>query len=292
MMLKAMATVVGNGVGEFIGMDTKNRETPSGMAMRLQVKIYITKPLKRALRVSCSNGQSTMVTTFTYECLSNFCYRCGILGHLLKDCRIQFDIEASSSEVSEDTLEWGEWLHTAPLNQTSQIIGGSLENGYGHRVFVDRRRTLDSGGESSNSISGNRINDVSMQHSNALIVASNMETEQLDMEGVQKMIPLSPKSLQPTIFSTQVNIKDGKPPISPSIKQNQFFQTSQPLYTHSLNATTPSNLLPNVAQLTHFSILPDSIICNFILKLTKTHLSYPSPIILAFQLFVLLAHYY
>lgn len=73
MMHRAMATVIGNGIGEFIDLPKGKDKTEEGMFLRIKVKIDISKPLKRALRVKCVNGESIMVT-FTYERLPNFCY--------------------------------------------------------------------------------------------------------------------------------------------------------------------------------------------------------------------------
>lgn len=83
MMHRAMATIIGNGLGEFINLDTSSKSLNDGMVMRIRVKIDINKPLKRALKVKCANGEA-LIVTFTYERLPNFCYRCRIIGHLLK----------------------------------------------------------------------------------------------------------------------------------------------------------------------------------------------------------------
>lgn len=104
--------------------------------MRIRVKVDITKPLKRALRVKCANGESLMVT-FTYERLPNFCYRCGVIGHLLKSCRIEFEIEAISGDPQEETLEWGDWLRSSPSLHRNKVAGGVSEKKVGKIVFGD-----------------------------------------------------------------------------------------------------------------------------------------------------------
>lgn len=134
---KAMATVIANGVGDFVELPSENSTHDDGMSLRIKIKMDITKPLKRALRVKCVNGEAIMVT-FTYERLPNFCYRCGIIGHLLKDCKIQFDIEAACGDVSEDSMEWGPWLRATTNPQRNRLLGGA-DNTPSTRIFDDRK---------------------------------------------------------------------------------------------------------------------------------------------------------
>lgn len=51
MMHEAMATVIGNGIGEFIELPKNSDSSTGEMHMRLRVQMDITKPIKRALRV-------------------------------------------------------------------------------------------------------------------------------------------------------------------------------------------------------------------------------------------------
>lgn len=78
------------------------------------------------------------MVTFTYERLPNFCYRCGIIGHLLKDCKVQFDIEAACGNASEETMEWGPWLRASTNPQKNHLLGG-MDIALSTRIFIDRQ---------------------------------------------------------------------------------------------------------------------------------------------------------
>lgn len=44
---------------------------------------------------------------FKYEQLPTFCYSCGYLGHLMKDCAKTTD----EDEDSDHGLQYGDWFH-------------------------------------------------------------------------------------------------------------------------------------------------------------------------------------
>lgn len=74
---------------------------------RLRVLLDVTKPLRRIQKIKNSEGKVVAVD-IKYERLPIFCYACGHIGHMERDC----------SEVSEDDREeekqWGSWLKASP----------------------------------------------------------------------------------------------------------------------------------------------------------------------------------
>ncbi|KAL5767836.1 hypothetical protein ACOSQ2_014619 [Xanthoceras sorbifolium] len=65
--------------------------------------INVFKPIKRSLRVDM-RGKVFSVMTY-YERLPNFCYFCGRMGHLIRDC---FDNDVGL--MDESKLHFGSWL--------------------------------------------------------------------------------------------------------------------------------------------------------------------------------------
>ena len=54
------------------------------MYLRVRVKIDVTKKLVRGKKVMIEGGEQRWIN-FRYERLPNFCYRCGLLNHDLRD---------------------------------------------------------------------------------------------------------------------------------------------------------------------------------------------------------------
>ena len=52
--------------------------------LRVQVRIDVAKRLVRGKKITIEGGKSRWVQ-FKYERLPNFCYRCGLFSHALKD---------------------------------------------------------------------------------------------------------------------------------------------------------------------------------------------------------------
>lgn len=101
--------------------------------MRIRVTLNIMKPLHRVLNIEGPNNRAIQVT-FAYERLPNFCYFCGLLGHLVKDCLACADMIDEKGRIDETKLEYGEWLHARPIQQENRYIGGS--SGRSQHVFI------------------------------------------------------------------------------------------------------------------------------------------------------------
>ncbi|KAF4354933.1 hypothetical protein F8388_013882 [Cannabis sativa] len=58
-------------------------------AMKVRVRINITEPLKRGLRVAVDDQGNEVSLIFQYEHLPDFCYDCGIIRHKALDCPLR-----------------------------------------------------------------------------------------------------------------------------------------------------------------------------------------------------------
>ncbi|KAL5770269.1 hypothetical protein ACOSP7_014423 [Xanthoceras sorbifolium] len=109
--------------------------------------INVFKPLKRSLRVDM-RGKVFSVMTY-YERLSNFCYFCGRMGHLIKD---YFDNDVGL--MDESKLHFGSWLRALGRGKTGVINSlrkkgenGDLSDGSNHTVSKNNLEKMGVGTE-------------------------------------------------------------------------------------------------------------------------------------------------
>jgi hypothetical protein len=57
-----------------------------GSFLRVKVLIDIRKPLFRGVTMEVKQGEHSFWCNFKYEFLPIFCYSCGLLGHVEKEC--------------------------------------------------------------------------------------------------------------------------------------------------------------------------------------------------------------
>lgn len=115
-----IAVHIGNSMGKFIDFDEEDHKHNWGAILRVRVSIDITQPLQRVMNIEGPNNQSLQVT-FSYERLPNFCYYCGMLGHLVKDCRSCLHLIGARDRIDDAHLAYGEWLRATNL---SKFFGG------------------------------------------------------------------------------------------------------------------------------------------------------------------------
>ncbi|KAL0462960.1 UNVERIFIED_CONTAM: hypothetical protein Slati_0183600 [Sesamum latifolium] len=83
------ATLIGNQLGIFWDIEMDDTGCSWGSSLRIRVGLDVNAPLKRVLKLRTTIGVEHLAR-FTYERLPNFCYICGMLGHIAKYCEEQF----------------------------------------------------------------------------------------------------------------------------------------------------------------------------------------------------------
>ncbi|TXG70052.1 hypothetical protein EZV62_004987 [Acer yangbiense] len=78
-----------------------------GKFIRVKVQIDISKPLKRWLRLKLGKADEIVVVGLKYERLPDFCFACGRIGHIIKEC---VDEEAKKGALEGSPLRFGQWL--------------------------------------------------------------------------------------------------------------------------------------------------------------------------------------
>ncbi|KAL0432446.1 UNVERIFIED_CONTAM: hypothetical protein Slati_2578900 [Sesamum latifolium] len=118
-MTRDVAAFIGNKLGKFKEVDLDSNGEVWGSSVRIRVSIDITKPLKCALKLRTVLGDEQLVT-FTYERLPNFCYLCGVLGHLSRQCETQ--LHDGFCDPGENA-PYGNWLRAATPSSYRGRIG-------------------------------------------------------------------------------------------------------------------------------------------------------------------------
>ena len=72
--------------------------------LKTKVMLDITKPLRRSIKIS-GNNQKVMEVNLKYECIGNFCYYCGFIGHEVRNC--QQNLEDTTVRQSKEE----QWVH-------------------------------------------------------------------------------------------------------------------------------------------------------------------------------------
>ncbi|KAI9180468.1 hypothetical protein LWI28_027706 [Acer negundo] len=102
-----------------------------GKFLRVRVAILVDKPLRRFLRVDVLGDGEETVMPIQYERLPNFCFRCGLLGHMLREC------PENDKPLIDRELTYGTWMRAAgPVrNPMQRSWDGTFDsrNGMGNR---------------------------------------------------------------------------------------------------------------------------------------------------------------
>ncbi|XP_030945848.1 uncharacterized protein LOC115970342 [Quercus lobata] len=76
---------IGNDLRKLVEVDCKAFQTKQAYFLRLRVEVQFNKPLRRGGPV-ISLEDDELHVAFRYECLVGWCFKCGMLGHDLKEC--------------------------------------------------------------------------------------------------------------------------------------------------------------------------------------------------------------
>jgi len=86
MMNKETGEMIGNEVGVFVDMDLEEDGSAVGQYLRIKVRLNITKPLMRGVSLVVEEGENLLWCPMVYEYLPDFCFICGVIGHIDKTC--------------------------------------------------------------------------------------------------------------------------------------------------------------------------------------------------------------
>ncbi|TXG60685.1 hypothetical protein EZV62_015258 [Acer yangbiense] len=113
-MNRRMARYLAEQIGTVVELPTDSREC-WGRFIRVKVRIDISKPLLRCLRLNLDDSGEVTTAILLYERLPEFCYACGIIGHGLRDCP---DDDARLEALEGVSTKYGSWLRAASVEQS------------------------------------------------------------------------------------------------------------------------------------------------------------------------------
>lgn len=113
MMDSTNGMLIGNRIGRALAVDAEEDGSAIGGFLRIKVKIDIRKPLMRGILLEGEEGEEDGWCPIRYEFIPNFCYGCGRLGHVEKEC------DACVEEVV-GSKQYGEWLRVTPTRWKGQ----------------------------------------------------------------------------------------------------------------------------------------------------------------------------
>ncbi|TXG57565.1 hypothetical protein EZV62_015394 [Acer yangbiense] len=139
-MTKEIAKFLGGIIGEVREIDTGPIGDCLGKFLRVRVAIDIGKPLRRFLRVDVLGDGEETVMPIQHERLPNFCFYCGMLGHVVRGCP---EICKQENVVVSD-FQYGSWLRVAsPVKVQNRRGWGPHYNGGGDGGFCRSRNLLE-----------------------------------------------------------------------------------------------------------------------------------------------------
>lgn len=106
-----MAREIGEVLGGFLELDNTD---PLGWQefMRIRVMVDLNKPLRREVKIG-GLGNAVKWVDIKYERLTDFCYYCGRIGHVDRDCSYQ----QNDVGFDEVVYQYGPWLRASPRRQ-------------------------------------------------------------------------------------------------------------------------------------------------------------------------------
>ncbi|KAL4297875.1 hypothetical protein GQ457_12G013550 [Hibiscus cannabinus] len=106
-MNSAMGLRLGSRIGRAIAIDHRVEGGNLGEFLRIRVEVDISKPLRRFVLLGNGQGKKPSPCPLCYERLPNFCFFCGLVGHLLASCMTK------PVELDTAKLQYGAWLRVS-----------------------------------------------------------------------------------------------------------------------------------------------------------------------------------
>ncbi|XP_073054833.1 uncharacterized protein [Primulina eburnea] len=146
---------LGSKLGKVMEVDEGDEGNCTGRYARIRVSLNINEPLRQCLWVRSEQEQEDICIILLYEKLPNFCFNCGKLGHVQRDC------EFHAGDISN--LPFGNWLRASSISgerktyytrSKSNTSNGSPSEDYQHSdeinaLIIPPRSTLPSLGTES-----------------------------------------------------------------------------------------------------------------------------------------------
>ncbi|KAI4987327.1 hypothetical protein ZWY2020_020127 [Hordeum vulgare] len=121
MMDRASGEDVGGAIGEVQEVETDEDGKAVGKYLRVKVKLNITKPLMRGSMVQIDERGRKSWCPFAYEYLPDFCYTCGVISHVEREC--------NTKVKKDEKAQFGRWLRAEVEGRRTEDRGRSSGSG-------------------------------------------------------------------------------------------------------------------------------------------------------------------
>ncbi|KAK6163027.1 hypothetical protein DH2020_002868 [Rehmannia glutinosa] len=101
-MNRNILEMIGSKIGLILEIDEGEGGNFWGRFARIRVRIDLGKPLKKFVSVQVEQEKDEVIVLLVYERLPDYCYACGRIGHVHKDC--------TEEETNKDEFQFGPWL--------------------------------------------------------------------------------------------------------------------------------------------------------------------------------------
>jgi hypothetical protein len=153
-MNKVTGEAIGNEIGSYMSMDMEEDGTTVGRYLRIKVRLDVRKPIMRGVTIFVGEPEKPLWCPMEYEFLPDFCYACGIIGHIDKMCSVVI----GKDEVRQRSKK----LRCFPERRRTRDFGGDRHSGNKRSLSwrpggVDGRGSAE--GSGSKSLSGRSGSD-------------------------------------------------------------------------------------------------------------------------------------
>ncbi|CAA0817405.1 Unknown protein [Striga hermonthica] len=96
-------------IGRVVDVLVPSAESSNGHILKVQVELNLREPIPRGTKIRL--GAENRWVSFRYENLQSFCFYCGLVGHIDKNCL------AKKNDLARNVLnlgQFGEWLRGGP----------------------------------------------------------------------------------------------------------------------------------------------------------------------------------
>ncbi|WCJ29321.1 hypothetical protein M5689_010964 [Euphorbia peplus] len=130
-----IVTKIAGCMGEVVDIDEENIEITTAY-VRVRIRWNVQRKLLRCLNIQGrTDVDEIIVIPMQYEKLPNFCYNCGIMGHVYNDC-----------ELERQTTESGDWPYDSTLraipSKLKVVMSVAVKKGYSGGIRSGDWRTV------------------------------------------------------------------------------------------------------------------------------------------------------
>ncbi|KAL8502305.1 hypothetical protein ACS0TY_021443 [Phlomoides rotata] len=137
-------TLIAGRIGTLLEIDSRSLEG-FGRSIRAKIRIDIRRPLRSGIHMEIQANKKMWVE-FKYERLPSFCYICGMLGHMRKECDLGSGMEGLEA-LPETKLPFGEWMRASPSKNATIITEenqrSTEQSSLRRRLFEKFKQSLD-----------------------------------------------------------------------------------------------------------------------------------------------------